>query len=124
MKHVLRLTNDEKMHCRPTHGPRCVDLLVITADEFVVVFDPEDRLQLFRLLSSEGRLGADPEEGIEEKGEFQCRVFLLLRFRRLFKGFRRPQGREGGGVVQRRRRRLLRLLSAEAAVEAELQERI
>ena len=113
------------MHCRPTHGPRCVDLLVITADEFVVVFDPKDRLQLFRLLSSEGRLGADPEEGIEEKGEFQCRVFLLLRFRRLFKGFRRPQGREGGGVVQRRRRRrLLRLLSAEAAVEAELQERI
>ena len=119
------------MHCRPTLGPRRVDLLVITADEFVVGVAAEDRLQLLRLLSAERRLGADSEEGVQEERELQRRVVLLLlrQLWRLLKGFRggarRPQqSREGGGVVLLRQRRRLRLLIAEAAVEAELQKRI
>ena len=55
----FRLTTDEEMHCCPTLGPRCVNLLVITADEFVgaaTLSDPEDRLQLFGLLPAERRL--------------------------------------------------------------------
>ena len=122
------------MHRRPTLGPRRVDLLVITADEFVVgVAAAEDRLQLLRLLSAERRLRADSEEGVQEERELQRRVVLLLlrQLWRLLKGFRgggarrRPQqSREGGGVVLLRQRRRLRLLIAEAAVEAELQKRI
>ena len=67
------------MHRRPTLGPRRVDLLVITADEFVVGVAAEDRLQLLRLLSAERRLGADSEEGVQEERELQRRVVLLLR---------------------------------------------
>ena len=97
-KHLLRLTTDEKMHCRPTLGPRCVDLLVITADEFVggaaatdALPDPEDRLQLLRLLPPERRLGADSEEGVQEEGELQGRVVFRRLVGRLWGGVWRPQ---------------------------------
>ena len=72
-KHLLRLTTDEKMHCRPTLGPRCMDLLVITADEFVsaaiaidALHDPEDSLQL-RLVATAA--GAPRHHAIEPIAE-------------------------------------------------------